>query len=341
MKKSIAIFFLWLPATLFAQQSKEWENQIVNQLNRETMHAHFVPYASEEGALLQDSSQLRTYLLNGTWKFHYSKNPASRPVFFYEDRYDVADWADIQVPGSWELQGFDVPIYTDTRYPFPPNPPHVPKEYNPVGSYKTSFRIPESFDGSDILLHFGGVESAFYCWVNGQFVGYSEDSRLSAEFLINQYLKPGLNSLAVEVYRYSDGSYLEAQDYWRYSGIERDVMLIARPAVRVKDFEVKASLTNRYVDGNFEIDVLLDNRREVRGTEIQLNVFDDNKQMIASSRLKARNQSDTLLSFRKIFQQVKPWTAETPHLYTVTVSTVDRKGRVTEAFAHRFGFRTV
>ena len=266
MKKSIAIFFLWLPATLFAQQSKEWENQIVNQLNRETMHAHFVPYASEEGALLQDSSQLRTYLLNGTWKFHYSKNPASRPVFFYEDRYDVADWADIQVPGSWELQGFDVPIYTDTRYPFPPNPPHVPKEYNPVGSYKTSFRIPESFDGSDILLHFGGVESAFYCWVNGQFVGYSEDSRLSAEFLINQYLKPGLNSLAVEVYRYSDGSYLEAQDYWRYSGIERDVMLIARPAVRVKDFEVKASLTNRYVDGNFEIDVLLDNRREVRGT---------------------------------------------------------------------------
>lgn len=341
MKKSIAIFFLWLPATLFAQQSKEWENHIVNQLNRETMHAHFVPYASEEGALLQDSSQLRTYLLNGTWKFHYSKNPASRPVFFYEDRYDVADWADIQVPGSWELQGFDVPIYTDTRYPFPPNPPHVPKEYNPVGSYKTSFRIPESFDGSDILLHFGGVESAFYCWVNGQFVGYSEDSRLSAEFLINQYLKPGLNSLAVEVYRYSDGSYLEAQDYWRYSGIERDVMLIARPAVRVKDFEVKASLTNRYVDGNFEIDVLLDNRREVHGTEIQLNVFDDNKQLIASSRLKARNQSDTLLSFRKIFQQVKPWTAETPHLYTVTVSTVDRKGRVTESFAHRFGFRTV
>ncbi len=304
------------------------------------MHAHFVPYASEGGALNKDTLQERRFLLNGTWKFYYAKNPASRPAVFYESGYDVSDWADIYVPGSWELQGFDAPIYTDTRYPFPPDPPYVPKDYNPVGSYKTTFMVPEEFDGHDIILHFGGVESAFYCWVNGRFVGYSEDSRLAAEFLISKYLKSGINTLAVEVYRYSDGSYLEAQDYWRYSGIERDVMLIARPKVRVKDFEIKASLINDYVDGILEIDILFDNRMAVGGTALQLNLF-DGERLVASSRLKAKSDSDTLHSFRKMLSQVKPWTAETPYLYTLTVSTLDRQGNVTESFAHRFGFRTV
>lgn len=191
----------------------------------------------------------------------------------------MSDWKDIEVPGSWELQGFDAPIYTDTRYPFPADPPHVPTDYNPVGSYVTTFTVPADFKGKDILLNFGGVESAYYCWLNGHFVGYAEDSRLPSEFLINKYLKSGENKLAVEVYRYSDGSYLEGQDYWKYSGIERDVKLIARPQERVKDFEISADLTNNYQDGLLDVKVTLDNRKIGKGTGVQLKVLDGTKEI--------------------------------------------------------------
>ncbi|MDH6305391.1 beta-galactosidase [Parabacteroides sp. PF5-5] len=330
---------LLLAATAFAQ-NKEWEDQRVNQINREPAHAHFIPYSSEKAALLKDTQAERRHSLNGTWKFHFAKNSASRPLTFYKEGFDVSDWKNIEVPGSWELQGFDAPIYTDTRYPFPANPPYVPAEYNPVGSYVTTFTVPEGFTGQDIILYFGGVESAFYCWINGQFVGYSEDSRLPAEFLISKYLKPGENKLAVEVYRYSDGSYLEAQDYWRYSGIERNVMLIARPKVRIKDFEVKADLTNNYVSGALDIKVTLDNRQAVNGTSVQLKVLDGNKE-IASTRLTAKSKSDTILTFSKAFPDVKRWTAETPDLYTLVINTLDKKGKLTESFVQRFGFRKV
>lgn len=340
MKQHIIVFTLLLFSAVTSAQSKEWEDPAVNQLNREAMHAHFVPYSSEKAAMNKDTSGKRIHSLNGTWKFHFSKNPASRPGTFYLNEYDISGWDHITVPGSWELQGFDAPIYTDTRYPFPPNPPYIPHDYNPVGSYKTVFTVPENFNGHDIILHFGGVESAFYCWINGEFVGYSEDSRLPAEFLISKHLKPGENQLAVEVYRYSDGSYLEAQDYWRYSGIERDVMLIARPKIRIKDFEVKTDLTNHYQDGTLDINITLDNRAAVKGTGIQLKLSDGNK-TIVSSFLKAGSNADTLLSFSKMLPQVKHWTAETPNLYTLTISTTDKKGNVTESFEHRFGFRKV
>ncbi len=341
MKKYIIGFSLSLSSIVSYAQSKEWENPAINQLNRETMHAHFVPYSSEKAALNKDISGKRTHSLNGTWKFHFSQNPAARPESFYKSEYNISGWADITVPGSWELQGFDAPIYTDTRYPFPANPPYVPHDYNPVGSYKTTFTVPENFNGHDIILHFGGVESAFYCWINGELVGYSEDSRLPAEFLISKYLKSGENQLAVEVYRYCDGSYLEAQDYWRYSGIERDVMLIARPKVRIKDFEIKADLVNDYQDGILEINIALDNRTAVKGTGVQLKLSDGNKTIVASSFLKAKSNTDTLLSFNKILPQVKQWTAETPDLYTLVVSTTDKNGNITESFTHHFGFRKV
>lgn len=319
---------------------KEWENERVNQINREPIHAHFVPYASQRGALQQDASAERRYDLGGTWKFHYAKNPASRPADFYQEGFDVSGWKDIEVPGSWELQGFDAPIYTDTRYPFPADPPHVPQDYNPVGSYVTTFTVPESLEGQEIILHFGGVESAFYCWLNGRFVGYSEDSRLPAEFLVDKYLKPGENKLAVEVYRYSDGSYLEGQDYWKYSGIERKVMLIGRPAARIRDFEVKADLENQYQDGVLDVEVKLDGRCPASGTVVQLKVLDGAKE-IASTRLAPTGKGDTLLHFRKHFPAVRRWTAETPELYTLVVNTFDKKGRITESFVQRFGFRKV
>ena len=338
--KLSAISALLLFALTGQAQHKEWEDQRINQINREPIHAHFVPYASERAALQKDATLERRESLNGTWKFHFAGNPASRPASFYEESFDVSGWKDIEVPGSWELQGFDAPIYTDTRYPFPANPPYVPQDYNPVGSYVTTFTVPEHFKGKDVLLHFGGVESAYYCWVNGRFVGYSEDSRLPSEYLINKYLKPGENRLAVEVYRYSDGSYLEGQDYWKYSGIERNVMLIARPKSRIKDFEIRADLENQYKDGTLDINFTMDSRSLAKGTSVGLKVLDGTKEL-ASGRLTVRHAADTLLSFSEIFPDVKRWTAETPNLYTLVVNTLDSKGKVTESFTQRFGFRKV
>lgn len=340
MRQLLLTTYALLTCLLVQAQPKEWENQRVNQINREPIHAHFVPYQTEKAALLKDVSAERRHSLNGTWKFNFAKNPDARPVTFYEQGYDISNWKDIEVPGSWELQGFDAPIYTDTRYPFPANPPHVPTDYNPVGSYVTTFTVPAGLKGEDILLHFGGVESAFYCWINGQFVGYSEDSRLPAEFLINQYLKPGENKLAVAVYRYSDGSYLEGQDYWKYSGIERNVMLIARPKVRVKDFEILADLKNAYQDGALDVKIKLDNRQALKGATVQLKVLDGSREIV-STRLAAKNNSDSLLSFAQEFPGVRRWTAETPELYTLVVNTLDKKGQVTESFTQRFGFRKV
>lgn len=336
----IAICAFMLLVSAGHAQHKEWENQRINQINREPIHAHFVPYASEKAALQKDPSAERRSSLNGTWKFNFAKTPSSRPEAFYKEGFDVSGWKDIEVPGSWELQGFDAPIYTDTRYPFPAKPPYVPADYNPVGSYVTTFTVPTDFKGQDILLHFGGVESAYYCWVNGQLVGYSEDSRLPSEFLINKYLKAGENKLAVEVYRYSDGSYLEGQDYWKYSGIERNVMLIARPKARIKDFEVKADLDNQYRNGLLNLSFTLDSRQSANGTTIQLKVLDGTKE-ITTANLTAKSKADTLLTFAKDFPAVKRWTAETPNLYTLVVNTLNSKGQVTESFVQRFGFRKV
>ncbi len=340
LKKRIFICALLVPHIALYAQKKEWENPTINQINREEARAHFVPYASEEAAIHKDRSGERRISLNGIWKFNFAKQPSLRPEFFYKEGYGSQSWDDIKVPGSWELQGFDVPIYTDTRYPFPPNPPFVPEDYNPVGSYITTFNVPDNFKKHDIILHFGGVEAAFYCWVNGQFAGYSEDSRLPAEFLISKHLKNGENKLAVEVYRYCDGSYLEAQDYWRYSGIERDVMLIARPKTRIKDFELKANLTDDYQDGILDVNITLDNRNEVNGTAVQLKLLDGEKEM-ASTVIKTENNTDTLLSFHQIFPEIKKWNAETPHLYTLVVNTLNKAGDLSESFAHRFGFRKV
>lgn len=341
MKKIYAL--IWLSLFLqygFAQQQpKEWENPLVNQVNRLPMHAFFRPHATKDAAMKRQNSS-REMSLNGTWDFHYSKNPASRPVDFYKKDYRMENWSKIIVPGSWELQGFDAPIYTDVAYPFPANPPHVPQDYNPVGSYKRTFTVPAEWKGMDIILHFGGVESAFYCWINGQYVGYSEDSRLPAEFSINKYLKNGTNDISVEVYRYSDGSYLEGQDYWRYSGIERNVSLIARPKVRVHDFELKADLINNYKDGLFKLSVEMDKEVSSVNSSVKLEIEEAGKVLYTKTQ-KLTDQNSNKINIENTFPNIKPWSAESPNLYTLTVSTLDKGGKVTEVFVHRFGFRTV
>lgn len=330
-------------------EGKPWQNPAVNQIDREPMHAHFIPYTSEQNAIAQQAlpaekrfepneKRERRISLDGTWKFLYSVNPQESPSDFFKPGYNLKQFKNIQVPGSWELQGFDAPIYTDVSYPFPANPPFVPETYNPVGCYVRTFTVPAAWDGMDIFLDFEGVESAFYCWVNGELAGYSEDSRLPAHFNVGKYLKKGRNTLAVKVFRYSDGSYLEDQDYWKYSGIERSVYLYARPESRVKDYIVDARLTNGYSDGDLSLR-LIQHQPETGGT-VEVTVLDKGVPVL-NERKRFAHAADTLFSLRQLFPQVRAWNAESPELYELVVTTYDAKGNQRESFVRPFGFRTV
>ncbi|MGL4779390.1 MAG: sugar-binding domain-containing protein, partial [Bacteroidales bacterium] len=206
MNKTLLILLsLWIPAIASSQEIEHWQNPRINQVNRLPMGAHFTPYSSTEKALAESRKNDRILSLDGIWQFKFAKNYASAPQDFYKPGYSLKGWSKIEVPGSWELQGFDAPIYTDVKYPFPVNPPNVPADYNPVGSYIHEFSVPADFKGMDLILDFEGVESAFHCWLNGEYVGYSEDSRLPAHFDVTSLIKQGKNKLAVQVFRFSDG----------------------------------------------------------------------------------------------------------------------------------------
>lgn len=329
--------------------NEPWQNPQVNEINREPMHAHFIPFTNEANALKQralpadvrfnlNPATERSISLDGTWKFLFSKNNDLCPKDFHKPGYNTRKWSKIQVPGSWELQGFDAPIYTDTRYPFPPNPPHVPADYNPVGAYIREFTVPADWKGMDIFLDFEGVESAYYVWVNGELAGYAEDSRLPSHFNITRLLKKGSNKLAVKVFRYSDGSYLEGQDYWKYSGIERDVYLYARPQSRVKDFRMTSELVNGYKDGELKLDVIL--HQPQPGETVEVKVLDEGK-VIYNRKKTVASATDTVFSQQQLFPDARAWNAETPGTYTLVVSNFDAQGKPLESFTHLFGFRTV
>lgn len=352
MKKHfyISSFILSLTCASAWADNVPWQDARVNEINRESLEAHFLPFINEKAALDQqalpdvkrfevNTATERRVSLNGTWKFLFSKNNEACPENFYKQGYSTRKWSNIEVPGSWEVQGFDAPIYTDTRYPFPPNPPYVPTDYNPVGAYVREFTVPQGWDGMDIFLDFEGVESAFYCWVNGEMVGYSEDSRLPAHFNVTKYLKKGKNRLALKVFRYSDGSYLEGQDYWKYSGIERDVYLYARPQSRVKDFKLTAEMVNAYKDGDLDLDVVLNKPQQ--GQRVEVKLLDAANQVFFSKDKQISGAADTLFTVEKFVKDALPWTAETPNLYTLVVNMFDAQGKPMESFAHPFGFRTV
>src|SRR3990172_3668876 len=215
----------------------DWENPAVFALNTEPPHATLVPFVDEQTALANRASDSpRCASLNGKWKFGWSKTGDKRPKEFYQPTFDVSGWAEIDVPANWEFCGYDSPIYTNVRYPHPANPPQIGRLWQPVGSYRRTFELPADWSGREVFLHFDGIMSAGYVWVNGQLVGYHEDSMTPAEFNITKFLKPGANDVAVEVYRWSDGSYLENQDMWRLSGIYRDVYLVGRGPVYIRGF---------------------------------------------------------------------------------------------------------
>ncbi len=333
----------------------DWENENILGRNKEPGHSTLVPYPDIETALKCERESSPYYQsLNGNWKFNWVRKPADRPVDFYKPEYDVSNWKEIPVPSNWQMHGYDIPIYTNMRFPFPPNPPYIPHSYNPVGSYRRDFTIPSDWDGRQVFIHFDGVKSAFYIWVNGRQVGYSEDSMTPAEFNITKYLQPGKNILAAEVYRWSDGSYLEDQDMWRLSGIYRNVYLFSSPSIHMRDFFVRCDLDEQYKDGVLMIRPKLISfaNQDIKGWKVEAQLFDDQKHPVfaeplskdASAILNEEYPQRDNVKFALLEGKVsnpKKWSAEFPNLYTLVLSLKDSNGKIIEAESCKVGFRKV
>jgi len=336
-----------------AQEKPDWENLDVISENKEPGHATFTVHNDPFSAISKgsadrlDSPNIR--MLNGTWKFNWVPKPADRPLDFWKEDFDVSSWDDIPVPSNWEVEGYGIPIYVNIRYPWDPtDPPNIPDDNNPVGSYKKTFEVPSDWDGREIFLHFDGVESAAYVWVNGQKVGYTQGSRTPAEFNITKYVKPGENSLAVEVYRWCDGSYLEDQDFWRLSGIFRDVYIFSTPKTHIRDFWAQAGLTDDYKDGTLDLSAKVRNYGTESSTgTITAQLFDMSTEkpgkvgesMTADFTVKPGEEVDVAVG-KQTFEGIKRWTAETPNLYTL-VMTMTSGDKMLESIPTRIGFRTV
>ena len=313
---------------------KPWEDPGIYQVNKAEPHAHFIPFTSAEQARTEDKWQSPLIKsLNGTWQFHLAQNPSERPFWFFKNDFDSRDWDEIQVPANWEVVGFDYPIYTNVKYPHDKTPPLIQKDYNPVGSYKRTFEIPAEWDGSDIVAHFGAVSSNMNLWVNEQYVGYSEDSKTPAEFDITKYLVPGENTMAVEVFRWSDASYLEDQDFWRLSGITRDVYLVARGQQSLKDFRVGSSLDDSYTNGLFSLNVELTNS----GNLTVEAVLSDNGNVVKEF---SETTDGTAVTFEAEIPNVKQWSAEIPNLYELVI-TLKNGEKVVEVIRQDVGFRRI
>ena len=350
IQAAAAFLFTVLVGASYGQKINDWENPAVFGINKEKVHATFMTYPSVELARQDDWARSPYYkLLNGLWKFHWVKKPADRPMDFYKPDYDVSKWDEIPVPSDWELQGYGTPIYTNIKYPFSPEdpkPPHIPHDWDPVGSYRTTFTVPQNWDGRQVYICFGAVRSAFYIWVNGQKVGYSQNCKGPAEFDLTKYLKPGENILAVEVYRWSDGSYLEDQDFWRLSGIDRDVYLYATPKTHIGDFFAHAGLGQNYKNGQLKIDVSLKNQnpRKAKNYKVKYELFNDHDAKPLSSGTQEATipgHDETEISLGSNIENPKKWTAETPNLYTLVLSLLDENGNLVEATSCKVGFRKV
>ncbi len=347
-----AQFAPWNDAT----ELPPWQNPQVTGINRLPAHATFYSFSDETAALRgvrEDSKWFQS--LNGQWKFKYASGADQAPQTFFEEGADVSGWDEIPVPSSWEMKGYGTPIYINIRYPFSPvDPPHTPVENNAVGSYRRTFTLPAAWQGRQITLHFGGVSSAMQVWINGKKVGYSEDSRLPAEFDVTPHVRPGENTVSVQVLRWSDSSYLEGQDNWRMSGIHREVFLTARPQVQIADFAVRTDLDDAYQDARMEIrpEIALFDQADVEGWRVEAQLFDADgtavlPEVASVGVRRILDESHPRLGrvpFGLIRADVKAprkWTAETPHLYTLVLSLKDARGRTVEATSARVGFREV
>ncbi|AQS94815.1 hypothetical protein BXQ17_12325 [Polaribacter sp. BM10] len=326
-------------------ENPEWENSEIFQVNREAPKATFYNYDNLDNAILGKNWKSSSYYksLNGTWNFYYADSVKARPESFYKEDFNVDGWDTISVPSNWELQGFGLPIYTNVVYVFPKNPPFIPHNINNNGSYKRDFQIPKNWKNNDIYLHFAGVSGAMYVYINGKKVGYSEGSKTPAEFNITKYIKSGKNQIAVQVLRWSDASYIEDQDFWRLSGIERDVYLRADKPIAINDFKVGSDLVNNYKDGAFSIDIELKNTKlSVEKRKLEVTLLDDKKQQIFSkTKIVAISKSKSNITFKENIKNVKPWTAETPNLYTAVLSLSNLDGEFLQITSVKVGFRNI
>ncbi len=325
------------------KETRDWENPEVFNINREAPHATMISYADEQAALEADKTLSPNYLsLDGVWKFNWVKTPDERPYWFFKDDYDTRDWDDIEVPSNWQMKGYDVPIYVNIGFGFEKNPPKIDHSWNPVGSYKRTFTIPQDWKDKEIFLHFGAVSSAFYVWVNEALVGYSEDSKVPAEFNITPHLRKGENTLAVEVYRWCDGSYLEDQDFWRLSGIQRSVFLHARPKTFISDFFAVGDLENNYADGLLKLDVELKNTGSgAEDAVVEASLFSEGEKVYTETKDVKLTGGKAAVDFTKQLPGVRKWTSETPELYTLVISLKDNFGNNLESVGARIGFRKV
>jgi len=368
---------LWLLNSFLAAAAlagaPDWENEQVLHINTEPPRATFVPFSTVAEALKGDSTNSPFYVtLNGEWKFHWVGNPGERPANFFETNFDDSAWTNIEVPSNWEMKGYGTPIYLGSGYPFKIDPPRVTGEpptnwtayaqRDPVGSYRRSFELPPDWSGRRVFIHFDGVDSAFYLWVNGARVGFSKDSRTPAEFDLTDFVKPGTNQIAVEVYRWSDGSYLEDQDMWRMSGIFRPVYLYSTAAARIRDFTVRTDMDADYRDATLQIKPgLAAKNLSLSNWTVHAQLFDANKNPIFTNELShdaveilnpdfsAKILDDRMPQrgapkFAWLEAKVKnpaKWTAETPNLYTLVLTLNDENGNVIEADSCQVGFRKI
>ena len=340
-----------LMASAFASAGNEpkkpyWQDVQVVAVNKEYPRSSFMTYENRANALTGKFEKSKYYqLLNGTWKFYFVDSYKNLPANITDPSVSTADWTDIKVPGNWEVQGHGVAIYTNHGYEFQPRNPQPPTlpEANPVGVYRRDIDIPADWDGRDIYLHLAGAKSGVYVYINGQEVGYSEDSKNSAEFLINKFVKPGKNVLTLKIYRWSTGSYLECQDFWRISGIERDVFLYSQPKAALKDFRVTSTLDDTYKDGIFKLGAdLRNNGSAASNMALVYELLDAKGNVVATGEKTAdvaAGETRTV-SFDQTLPGVKTWTSEAPNLYKL-VMTVKENGKANEIIPFNVGFRRI
>ncbi|PXV66284.1 beta-galactosidase [Dysgonomonas alginatilytica] len=345
------------------RSKNDWENETIFAINKEPGHVTYIPFPSIE-SLKSDKSFDQPWLepssslyqsLNGNWKFHWVKQPSERPQDFYKMNYDVSSWKEIPVPSNWEMHGYGTPIYTNITYPHKNNPPFIQPqrgytnetEVNPVGSYRRDFSIPADWDGKEIILHFDGVYSGLYVWINGKKVGYSQGASNVAEFNITDYVKIGDNTIAAEVYRWTDGSYIEDQDMFRLSGIHRSVFLYATPKVHVRDYFLLSEFKgDDYSSANFKVKASVRNydKKAAQPATVSISLLDISGKEVANLTQEVeilKGQEEQVYELQTRVEKPLLWSAENPNLYTAVVTLKDNTGKVVEAMSSKFGFRKI
>ena len=347
-KKLVFIISFLFALQAFSQKINDYENPAVIGINKLPTRATAYSFPSEKEALaVTKENSNRVQMLNGTWKFNFSPNPKASPKDFLSENFN--DWKVIKVPMSWEMQGFGLPIYTNSRHPWGhQNWPKISETNNPVGIYKREFTVPKKWKDMNVRIHFGGVSSAFYLYINGTEVGYSEGSRIPAEFDITTYLQSGKNTVTAKVYRWCDGSYLESQDHWRLSGIHRDVMLLAEPKASIADFTIRTELDAVYKDARLLVNPQFNVPEETAADyNLKVTLYDGTKE-IGSQTLNAKSVTNHYIGqrFTPKFDFInipvsnpKKWSAEQPNLYTVVLTLTGKNGKTLEAKSAKIGFR--